>query len=69
VDYLCSEAVAWAEAHPQDARVPESLALAVEATHYGPVDAESTKWSKRAFDLLHKKYPASEWTKRTKYWY
>ena len=69
VDYLCSEAVAWAEAHPEDARVPESLALAVEATHYGPVDAESTKWSKRAFDLLHKKYPASEWTKRTKYWY
>jgi len=69
VNYLCSEAIAWAEAHPQDARVPESLALAVDATHYGPTDTESTKWSKRAFDLLHRKYPASDWAKRTKYWY
>ncbi len=25
--------------------------------------------SKRAFDLLHRHYPASPWTEKTPYWY
>ncbi len=68
VNYLCSVTLDWAKAHPDDPRVPQALHLAVEATHFGPSDKSST-YSRQAFDLLHKKYPNSEWTKKTKYWY
>jgi len=34
-------------------------------TEYGM----SGGYSKEAFDLLHRRYPKSEWTARTKYWY
>jgi hypothetical protein len=70
VNYLCAAAIAWAKGHPQDPRVPEALHLAVRATRYGRVtDKESTRYSKEAFDILHRKYPDSTWAKQTKYWY
>jgi hypothetical protein len=70
VNYLASQTITWAKAHPQDPRVPQALHLVVEATHYGPVDGTTSKqYSKQAFDILHRQYPASEWTKKTKYWY
>jgi tetratricopeptide (TPR) repeat protein len=69
VNYLCAAAIAWAKAHPQDPRVPEALHLAVRATRYGVTDQESSRYSKEAFDILHRKYPNSPWTKQTKYWF
>jgi hypothetical protein len=69
VNYLCAETLDWARTHPADPTVPQALHLAVEATHYGPKDAEGTKFSKQAFELLHRAYPKSEWTAKTKYWY
>ena len=67
--HLSREAVAFARAHPDDPRVPESLALAVRATRFGPGDADTTKWSRTAFTLLHQKYPNTTWAKQTKYYY
>jgi hypothetical protein len=70
VNYLCSAAISWAKAHPQDPRVPEALHLAVRATHLGAgTDKESSRYSKEAFEILHRKYPDSTWAKQTKYWY
>jgi hypothetical protein len=69
VDFLCAETISWARAHAQDSRVPEALHLCVMATRYGPTDDHSGAFSKQAFDLLHRQYPNSEWTKQTKYWY
>ena len=69
VNYLCAETLAWARSHPQDARVPQALHEAVNATHYGPADKTSSGYSKQAFDLLHRRYPDSEWARQTKYWY
>jgi hypothetical protein len=70
VNFLAEEAIAWANAHPQDPRVPQALHRVVEATHYGPADGKkSREYSKQAFDILHRRYPNSEWTKQTKYWY
>jgi tetratricopeptide (TPR) repeat protein len=70
VTYLAAAAIAWARAHPQDPRVPEALHLAVRCTHYGGgADKTSTPLSKEAFDLLHRRYPNSDWAKKTKYWY
>jgi len=68
-DWLGAQAVAYAAAHPEDPRVPESLYLVVRATRYGCTDAQTGDASKRAFDLLHRRYPNTEWAKKTPYWY
>ncbi len=68
-NYLAREVIAWADRTPNDPRVPEALATAVTATRYGCSDKETGKWSKAAFDLLHKRYPKSAWAKKTPYWF
>ena len=58
--------------------LPEALTL--RATHDGASEwgdndagrqraAEKTAVSKAAFELLHSRYPQSEWAKKTKYYY
>jgi hypothetical protein len=68
-NYLSREAIAWSNRTPNDPRVPEALYVAVTATRYGCSDKETGKWSKAAFDLLHKRYPKSTWAKKTPYWF
>jgi len=68
-NWLGSLTISFAQAHPQDSRVPEALHLVVRATRYGCTDAETGDISHRAFDLLHRRYPNSEWTKQTPYWF
>ncbi len=67
--YLSREVIEWARRTPADARLPESLHLVVKATRYGCTDNDNGKWSKAAFDLLHKRYPRSTWAKKTPYWF
>ncbi|MDR3612068.1 MAG: hypothetical protein P4L53_00780 [Candidatus Obscuribacterales bacterium] len=67
--YLGSIVCNYAISHPSDSRVPEALALEVRASHYGNKDKSTTKYSKQAFELLHKKYPKSPFTARTPYHY
>jgi hypothetical protein len=70
--WLGQLAVQWAKAHPDDARVPESLHLAVRAWRYGCTETdqnEAPNYSKEAFEILRARYPASEWTKKTPYWF
>jgi hypothetical protein len=68
-NYLCREVVQWGTANPDDPRVPEALHLAVKSTRYGCSNKDTGRWSKAAFDLLHKRYPASSWAKQTPYWF
>jgi hypothetical protein len=49
--------------------VPEALHIAVTSTRYGCTDKDTGRWSKAAFQLLHKRYPKSEWAKKTPYWF
>jgi hypothetical protein len=67
--YLARETIDQARKHPDDPRVPEALHRAVAATHFGCTDEQSSKYSRQAFVLLHQRYPESQWTARTKYWY
>ena len=67
--WLGAQTIAFAEQHPQDLRVPEALYRVVRASRFGCTDEHTGEFSKRAFDLLHHHYPASEWTKKTPYWY
>ena len=68
-NYLAAVAVEWAKAQPKNPLVPEALHLAVMGTRWGCGDKQTEKFSKAAFQLLHRKYPQSEWTKKTKYYY
>jgi len=68
-NWLAGQALDWAGRNPDDARIPEALHLAVRATRYGCTNQGSGEYSKRAFDLLHRRFPASQWTKETPYWY
>jgi hypothetical protein len=68
-DWLGAQALAFAEKNPRDPRVPEALYLVVRASRYGCTDEKTGDFSKRAFDLLHRRYPANEWTKKTPFWY
>ena len=68
-NYITRQVIQWANSHPQDPRVPEALHLAVKTTRFGCTDKDSSRWSKAAFDLLHRKYPTSPWTKKTPYWF
>jgi hypothetical protein len=67
--YLLKESIGWARLHPDDPRVPRALHMAVAASRYRSTDADTGRYSKEAFDLLHRRYPNSEWTPRAKYWY
>jgi hypothetical protein len=67
--YLAKNILAWAKQTPDDPRIPEALHRVVQATRYSCSSEEITKYSKAAFELLHRKYPQSEWTKKTKYYF
>lgn len=68
-NYIVKQVIQWTNTHPNDPRVPEALHLAVKTTRYGCTDKDTARWSKTAFDLLHRKYPNSPWTKKTPYWF
>lgn len=68
-NFLCAETLAWAKSHPGDPRLPEALHLAVRATRYGPADKSTRDYSRRSFELLHRRFPNSEWARKTEYWY
>lgn len=67
--WLGDQVLAYAKAHADDARVPQALHLVVRASRYSCFDAETGRVSKSAFQLLHRKYASSEWTKKTPYWF
>jgi TolA-binding protein len=67
---MAQQALAWAEAHPDDPRIPESLRLAVRAARFAcGGDPQTDRWAKRAFRLLHGRYPQTDAARRTPYWY
>ncbi len=67
-EHLSDIVFQWAEARPDHPRIPEALHRVVVLTRracgtlYGTI-------SKRAFDLLHQRYPNDPWTAKTPYWF
>ncbi|HYM80328.1 MAG TPA: hypothetical protein VEY91_02830 [Candidatus Limnocylindria bacterium] len=67
--FLCRQVVAWGRDHRDDPRVPRALHLAVQSTRYGCHDSRTTAQSRAAFQLLHRRYPDSEWARKTPYYF
>lgn len=67
--YFSAPVLDWAKKHPDDPRVPEALHYFVRATRFGCADNSIGPSSQRAFQLLHQRYPASEWARKTPYWF
>jgi hypothetical protein len=68
-DYFARQALAWVAARPDDKRVAEALHLAVRATRYGCTTDATGDLSRQAFTALHRRFPGSEWAKKTPYWF
>lgn len=69
--FLATIVLPYAKAHPDDPKVPLALHRLVMVVRYG-CDRENphnVEISKTAFNLLHNRYPNSEWTKKTPYWF
>jgi TolA-binding protein len=56
----------YATKHPQDPRSPEALHWLIHIGHYGQSHDHS---GKRAFMLLHSRYPNSSWAKLNPFYY
>lgn len=68
--YLLRETLEWSQSHPDDKRVPEALHRAIMASFFRRDGQEDMgKYSKRAWEMLHQRFPKSEWAVRTQYWY
>ncbi len=67
--YLARRAVEFATKNPRHPQTPEILHLAVRSTRYGCTDDDTGRFSKQAFDILHRNYKTSPWTKQTPYWF
>lgn len=59
----------WAETHPADPELPWLLHVVVQSTRGGCLDPDAKALSRKAFGLLHKRWPRSEWARATPYFY
>lgn len=66
---LGDDVLAWADSHPKDPELPWLLNVVVRSTRGGCLDDDAKTLSRKAFNLLHKRYPKSEWAKKTPYFY
>lgn len=66
---LGDDVLAWADSHPKDPELPWLLHVVVQSTRGGCLDDDAKTLSRKAFNLLHKRYPKSEWAKKTPYFY
>jgi hypothetical protein len=60
------ETLAYARAHPRDPRSPEALYWLIRIARWGGNHDHS---GRRAFQLLHRRYPGSSWARRSPFYY
>jgi len=59
----------WAASHPADKDLPWLLYVAVQSTRGGCLDADHSAMSRKAWQLLHQRFPRSEWAQQAPYFY
>jgi hypothetical protein len=63
---LWDETLAHVRAHSRDPRAPETLYRLIRVARWG---GNHDQLGRRAFRLLHARYPRSVWAKRSPFWY
>ncbi len=63
------DVMAWAASHPDDPELPWLLHVVVMSTRGGCLDPDAKALSRKAWNLLHKRYARSEWAAKTPYYY
>lgn len=66
-DWLSNVLIDWAKTHPQDSKSPEALHFAWRVTRYS-CDGKANR-SREVYILLHRRYPNSVWTRKTRVWW
>lgn len=67
--WILRTTLARAKSHPDDPRVPEALALAIEGTRWACGDSDTDALAEQAFGVLKRRYAKTEWARKTRYWY
>ena len=67
--FVGEHVMARAAATPKDPALPWLLHVVVKSTRGGCLDADAKELSRKAFRLLHQRYPKSEWAAKTPYHY
>ena len=68
-NYFGKVVLARAKYHPDDPRLPEALHLVVRSSRYGCNNRETRRYSREAFELLHRRYAKTEWAEKTPLWF
>lgn len=68
-EHVLARADASKSANANDPDLPWLLHVVVASTRGGCLDADSKKLSRDAFNVLRKRYPGDEWTKKTPYFF
>ncbi|MDQ1834780.1 hypothetical protein [Massilia scottii] len=76
-EFLAPTLLEWARTKPVDEEAPKALHFLVASTRmecpYGTAVSEEkqlrARYSREAYEVTHKLYPASKWTKATRYYY
>jgi hypothetical protein len=76
-EYLAPALLEWAGKKQADEEAPKGLHFLIASTRmecpYGTAKPEKeqlrARYSRQAFDMLHKLYPSSDWAKATKYFF
>ncbi len=63
---LWVEAFDYVQAHPRDPRAPETLYRLIRVARWG---GNHDHLGRRAFHLVHTRYPSSRWTKLSPFFY
>jgi hypothetical protein len=67
--FVGQHVIAWAGSHPADKDLPWLLYVAVQSSRGGCMDPDHTAISKKAWQILHQRFPRSPWTEQTPYFY
>jgi hypothetical protein len=67
--YIGEQVLRRAASVPADPELPWLLYVVVQSTRGGCLDDDSKVLSRSAFGLLHKRFPGSDWARKTPYFY
>jgi hypothetical protein len=67
--YLANAVLEWARQRPTDPEAAEALSRIVNGWRRACREDLDADLARRAFEALHRQFPASAWARRTRYWY